>query len=751
MGPGHSITKIRGTKSDNVKPLLDYIQNPEKTILKIEFEDEEPIEGAKTIQLVSGINCNVKTAKLEFDLAREKYLDEKTERLRPGERANVAFHLIQSFEGTNYDPKFIHELGVELAKDLLGDNFQALVATHINTENYHNHIVFNAYSIKGPYKYHDKKQTVALIKELNDKLSQKYGLEIIVDPDMQREHSYKEYMEIKNGTSWKEQIRQDIKATMEISTNFEEFKDYMKSIGYELQENERSITYKAADSIYKVRDIKLGREFTKDELEKYWEKSQEKEIKEKLERMTSIKDKKESLYVSKYDYDGRKRSVLERIFLKAIKILKKLGEYITDEEEQEKNYNKVQGLIDAMQKANELGVSSREDLLEKIAETGKEISTLKSENAAYGNLLDNLNEIYDNIGSYDGLKDKVIDLKLNPKDLEVKEFSKSEIRANKAKLNPMTNDQKRILFELIDKEQYYKLDCKFDEISRFEANDVIDFLNKKTSEKPSILITQEEFELKRLEKKYEIAKEKRLEALKAKFSNPLSENEKKELLSLVGNQDIDILNATKYDYIRVKNYVNRSNPLINRQPGTEPIDPRLKEQLFDLLKIYPKENIDNIRDNLDSLDNQTAKKLYNYLLEEGLTPEILVEDKEERYERLVGDLELENQEICNQYRYIAEMLDSYGIEDVASFKEEIYQTKDELEKKKETYEKLSEVYGDLSYIKRNLELTSNERFIYGEDITKKDNLEVVEIDKPREEDRKEEETYKVKKQKGIHL
>ena len=35
MGPGHVITKIRATKSDNLQPLLEYIQNPKKTTLSI--------------------------------------------------------------------------------------------------------------------------------------------------------------------------------------------------------------------------------------------------------------------------------------------------------------------------------------------------------------------------------------------------------------------------------------------------------------------------------------------------------------------------------------------------------------------------------------------------------------------------------------------------------------------------------------------------------------------------------------------
>jgi hypothetical protein len=628
---------------------------------------------------------------------------------------------------------------------MFGDNFQAIIATHTNTENYHNHIVVNAYSINGEFKYHDKKATMARMKELNDKISLAHGLEIVVNPDLGKTHSYKEYLEIKNGTSWKEQIRQDIKSSMQLSTSFEEFKSYMEEVGYTIKENERSISYQMEDSDKKVRDITLGKEFTKAELEKYWTQSKAQEIKENMDKMLDVK-KKESLYVSKYDINGRKRSILEIFLLKAIKILKRLREFLKTEEEKKTYDLKIQGLIDSMQKAEDLGIGTREELLEQLTETGKKLALLKAENSSKALLIDSFNEIYEEVQQYEDLKDKVVSLGLNPSDLDMSEYTREEIRANRTKLSPMTNKQKQALFSLIDKEEYYKLDCKFDEISREEGDKLIEFLNDKTKEKPSILITIEEFEHKRLVKKYEMAAKKRLEAMKNKLSTPLTQTERDNLLKMVGEREVDVVNATKYDYIRVMNYVNRKNPLLTPAKSSEPIDSRIKEQLIDLLKIYPEEDINGISKNLDTLDNERAKKLYNYLLEMNLVPEILTEDKEDIYYRLVEDLEPEEQELCNQFRYISEQIQKYGITDTLVFKAEIMEEKERLEESLREYKELAATYGDLQYIKRNEEYCRSEKFLYGD--FDKDMIEVEEIERAKEG---EEEYIKPRKNRGISI
>lgn len=49
------------------------------------------------------------------------------------------YHLVQSFAEGEVTPELAHQIGVELAEQLLQGRFQAVVTTHLNTKHYHNH------------------------------------------------------------------------------------------------------------------------------------------------------------------------------------------------------------------------------------------------------------------------------------------------------------------------------------------------------------------------------------------------------------------------------------------------------------------------------------------------------------------------------------------------------------------------------------------------------------------------------------
>ena len=52
------------------------------------------------------------------------------------------YHLVQSFAEGEVTPELAHQIGVELAEQLLQGRFQTVVTTHLNTKHYHNHIVW---------------------------------------------------------------------------------------------------------------------------------------------------------------------------------------------------------------------------------------------------------------------------------------------------------------------------------------------------------------------------------------------------------------------------------------------------------------------------------------------------------------------------------------------------------------------------------------------------------------------------------
>ncbi|PWM72354.1 MAG: hypothetical protein DBX45_09075 [Oscillospiraceae bacterium] len=114
-----AITKIHPIKS-TLKKAIDYIADPAKTDDKL---------------LVSSFGCAVETADLEF---------EKTRLLAMQKGNNLAHHLIQAFEPGEVSYAQAHEIGRQLADEILGGKYEYVIATHINKEHCHNHIIFCA-------------------------------------------------------------------------------------------------------------------------------------------------------------------------------------------------------------------------------------------------------------------------------------------------------------------------------------------------------------------------------------------------------------------------------------------------------------------------------------------------------------------------------------------------------------------------------------------------------------------------------
>lgn len=118
----------RGPKS--LQDAVDYAINREKTELDC-FE--------------TGLSCVCETA---FEDMRDTVQ-------RWQQTAGVqGYHLVQSFAEGEVTPELAHQIGVELAEQLLQGRFQTVVTTHLNTKHYHNHIVWCSVALDNGRKYH---------------------------------------------------------------------------------------------------------------------------------------------------------------------------------------------------------------------------------------------------------------------------------------------------------------------------------------------------------------------------------------------------------------------------------------------------------------------------------------------------------------------------------------------------------------------------------------------------------------------
>ena len=90
-----AVTKIHPIKS-TLKKALDYIENPDKTDEKL---------------FVSSYGCSYETADIEFQMLLDQAYQKGN---------NLAHHLIQAFEPGETTAEQAHEIGRQLADEVLG-------------------------------------------------------------------------------------------------------------------------------------------------------------------------------------------------------------------------------------------------------------------------------------------------------------------------------------------------------------------------------------------------------------------------------------------------------------------------------------------------------------------------------------------------------------------------------------------------------------------------------------------------------
>ena len=197
-----AITKIHAIKSTLSKAIL-YIENPDKT-------------AGQT--LVSGYNTEPQTA--SFDFAITAAMAHKGKSFQNKRSGILAYHLIQSFSpDDDVTPERAHELGRKLAMEFTDGKFEFVVATHINKDSIHNHIIINAVSF---YDYKKLRtvpyRTAQQIRSISDRLCMEAQLSVIKDPQ-QLGQLYSTYVQKKRTTSKRNEVRKKLYFCLERPTN----------------------------------------------------------------------------------------------------------------------------------------------------------------------------------------------------------------------------------------------------------------------------------------------------------------------------------------------------------------------------------------------------------------------------------------------------------------------------------------------------------------------------------------------------
>lgn len=165
---------------------------------KTEIEDTN-------VRLISGVNCIAERAFKDFMDTKKQF--NKTDGVQ-------FYYAIQSFEEeTNIEPMLAHQIAMEWVEKCY-PGYQALVCTHMDTDNIHSHIIINSVSSLDGHKIHQNKNDIERVRYVNDQLCMKYGLPICQPKKKVQGVNSKEYYAAKAGNSWKTQLAIDIDNAM---------------------------------------------------------------------------------------------------------------------------------------------------------------------------------------------------------------------------------------------------------------------------------------------------------------------------------------------------------------------------------------------------------------------------------------------------------------------------------------------------------------------------------------------------------
>ena len=175
------------------------------------------------VRLISGVNCIAERAFKDF-------MDTKKQFNKTG---GVQFYYaIQSFEGeTNIEPMLAHQIAMEWVEKCY-PGYQALVCTHMDTDNIHSHIIINSVNTLDGHKIHQNKNDIERVRYVNDQLCMKYGLPICQPKKKVQGVTSKEYYAAKAGNSWKTQLAIDIDNAMLYAKSKMDFIKLMNKKGY---------------------------------------------------------------------------------------------------------------------------------------------------------------------------------------------------------------------------------------------------------------------------------------------------------------------------------------------------------------------------------------------------------------------------------------------------------------------------------------------------------------------------------------
>ena len=257
-----AVTKIwpvRGKVGSPLTYVADEVKTANPKWISGEFQSLTDVmhyaaDADKTEQqfFVTGINCNADTARDQFVTVKKQYGKEDD---------IVAYHAYQSFREGEVTPEQAHAIGIEFARRVWGERFQVVVATHLNTDHIHNHIVVNSVSFRDGKRCRDKRWYD--ISKVSDEICRKHGISV----EQPKSHGIPIQIakaERAGKPTRLNQAKAAIDEAIGNCTNLKELKIVLKSMDYECRfdSGRKYWTIRQRDWQRPIRLARIGEDYT---------------------------------------------------------------------------------------------------------------------------------------------------------------------------------------------------------------------------------------------------------------------------------------------------------------------------------------------------------------------------------------------------------------------------------------------------------------------------------------------------------
>lgn len=217
---------------------VGYTQDPEKTSLEAAIDYALDREKTEQTCFETAVNCDRESVYADM-------MDTKRRWGKEG-RKRKGYHIIQSFAPGEVTPDQAHAVGVEFARRLLGDRYEAVVSTHLNKAHLHSHIVFNSVSFVDGAMYRDQLKDYyggdgVGIRGTSDAICREHGLSIIEPSEpLGGPVSRAEWEAARQGKATvRDLIRQDVDEAIRQAYTYQSFLSQLRRMGYRVKTGPR--------------------------------------------------------------------------------------------------------------------------------------------------------------------------------------------------------------------------------------------------------------------------------------------------------------------------------------------------------------------------------------------------------------------------------------------------------------------------------------------------------------------------------